>query len=45
MDRDQLLRQLPEKQIMDRLIMRYFTSMSPSQRKLSEAQELRQLKS
>ncbi|KAK0383362.1 hypothetical protein NLU13_9275 [Sarocladium strictum] len=31
MDRGQLLRQLPEKQIMDRLVVRYFSSMSPSQ--------------
>lgn len=32
-DRNELLAQLPEKHVIDRLIMRYFASSSPSQRK------------
>lgn len=32
-DKADLLAQLPERQIADRLITRYFSSMSPSQRK------------
>jgi hypothetical protein len=31
-NRDELIAQLPEKHVADRLIMRYFSSMSPSQR-------------
>jgi hypothetical protein len=33
--REELLARLPERSIADRLIMRYFTCMSPSQRKIS----------
>lgn len=32
-DRNELLAHIPDKSIADRLIMRYFTSSSPSQRK------------
>ena len=34
MNKEQLLRRLPEKGVMNQIIMRYFSSASPSQRRL-----------
>jgi len=41
-NREELLAQLPEKHVADRLIMRYFSSASPAQRKYRGQQFLAQ---